>query len=933
MNKSKQNKVRLQKWQLLMATGIAILVIAGIFAGNVMALTTGPLTVTGLTTPVSEVWLSGSLSGHLWVSDAGLGFCRLDPVLNSSTSQLNPATCVQVGGGVAGQAAFDPKTNSVYVADNSINSLGAYRLTYDPNTETVSNPFLLVSGLLQDTVGPRAAALGPDGKLYLGMNKSGGQIIRLINPSGPLQTVEVVGATMNGLPATSFSFVGNDLYIGETARVSVITNMAACFPGSCRSAALTTINVVSPISMVYDGNTTLFVSDFISVTSYNTASGAQALYATGGTLNGVNTPFSNISGLGLDLQKNLLVGENPSRTALKGRIWSLTPGTIPEGLPGELVRPLASLKTVPVPEPTNLMDFVVDKQAAIQLGKALFWDMQVGSDGKQACASCHFQAGADIRSKNQIDPGLRGNDSTFQLGGPNYQLQPRDFPFTKHADPAIAGSPITADVNDITSSQGVMSHNFASVASGNPVENCAYLADPVFSVGGLNVRRVAPRNTPPVVNAIFNFRNFWDGRANNIFNGVNPFGPRDPNAAIWKFDGVNTVPVTIAIDNASLASQAVGPPGSSFEMSCDNRALTDIGRKLINSNLKPLGQQLVDPNDSVLGIIAGSRLKKPTNGLSVTYRDMIQKAFRKEYWGGGTVGVTKYTQIESNFSLFFGLSIQLYEATLVSNNTPFDQFMEGNTKALTQSQQIGLSLFVGQANCSLCHAGPELTKASVINVKAERIESMIMGDGGCAVYDNGFYNIGVRPTAEDIGLGGTDPFGKPLSESGMGQLGLFTDPLVVFGQFACGNRINVDGTFKAPSLRNVELTGPYFHNGGQATLWHVIDFYNRGSDFGQQNIQNFDPSVGNLNLNDNQKTALVNFLLSLTDERVRWEKAPFDHPAICIPNGQSGDNVKVIETKKRSGEAVDIMKCLPAVGAGGGTQPLLPFLGMDPMSR
>ena len=41
------------------------------------------------------------------------------------------------------------------------------------------------------------------------------------------------------------------------------------------------------------------------------------------------------------------------------------------------------------------------------LGKALFWDMQVGSDGVQACASCHFRAGADPRSKNQVSPGLK----------------------------------------------------------------------------------------------------------------------------------------------------------------------------------------------------------------------------------------------------------------------------------------------------------------------------------------------------------------------------------------------------------------------------------------------------------------------------------------------------------------------------------------------
>ncbi len=50
-----------------------------------------------------------------------------------------------------------------------------------------------------------------------------------------------------------------------------------------------------------------------------------------------------------------------------------------------------------------MSEYIVDKVAAQQLGKALFWDIQVGSSGV-ACASCHFHGGADIRTKNQVDP-------------------------------------------------------------------------------------------------------------------------------------------------------------------------------------------------------------------------------------------------------------------------------------------------------------------------------------------------------------------------------------------------------------------------------------------------------------------------------------------------------------------------------------------------
>ena len=73
-----------------------------------------------------------------------------------------------------------------------------------------------------------------------------------------------------------------------------------------------------------------------------------------------------------------------------------------------------SLKCTPVPEPYTVdsrgnkasisPSIIKDKKAAIALGKMLFWDSQVGSDGI-ACASCHFQAGADNRIKNQINPG------------------------------------------------------------------------------------------------------------------------------------------------------------------------------------------------------------------------------------------------------------------------------------------------------------------------------------------------------------------------------------------------------------------------------------------------------------------------------------------------------------------------------------------------
>src|SRR3954464_12261094 len=83
-----------------------------------------------------------------------------------------------------------------------------------------------------------------------------------------------------------------------------------------------------------------------------------------------------------------------------------------------------ALSAAHVPTPTGIDRFIKDSTAATKLGKALFWDMQAGSDGRTACASCHFNAGADNRSRNQLNP--RGGGFAFK--GPNAQLTAGDFP-------------------------------------------------------------------------------------------------------------------------------------------------------------------------------------------------------------------------------------------------------------------------------------------------------------------------------------------------------------------------------------------------------------------------------------------------------------------------------------------------------------------------
>lgn len=591
--------------------------------------------------------------------------------------------------------------------------------------------------------------------------------------------------------------------------------------------------------------------------------------------------------------------------------------------PEEVEEPLIeSLKKRKVPEPKDLHLFIQDKGKAIELGKALFWDMQVGSDGYTSCATCHFHAGADSRSKNQLSPGLAGGDEDFFAQGPNYMVAKSDFPLDRGSDEG----PDKGN-NDVVSSQGVFLEYFDGLDLQNrEIRNPQ--PDNIFNVNGVNTRRVEPRNTPTVINAVFNLRNFWDGRAQDRFNGVNPHGRRDKNAYVWKaYSADNLEKVSIDLNNASLASQAVGPPLSHFEMSAKGRTFPEIGRKLLHC--RPLAKQQVHKEDSVLG--AYSRL--PYNGITYpTYSDLIKMAFLPEWWQGeGTncdvitgeprADALLFTQMEANFSLYFGLAIQLYEATLVSDRTPFDKYVEGKTNALTDQQVEGMNLFFGDAKCGNCHGGAEFTKATVKHAKKERLERMIMGDGQEAVYDNGFYNIGVRPTEEDLGVGGRDPFGLPLSEARLAQEKGSNKFRRIIGSrpnidVDPQERIAADGAFKTSGLRNIALTAPYFHNGSARTLREVVRFYNRGGNFPETNIDNLDPDITRLNLDKSEIDALVAFLAALTDPRVKKRKAPFDHPQLFIPNGHHGDHLNVSDDG--SGKATESFKELPATGKKGG---------------
>jgi cytochrome c peroxidase len=190
-------------------------------------------------------------------------------------------------------------------------------------------------------------------------------------------------------------------------------------------------------------------------------------------------------------------------------------------------------------------------------------------------------------------------------------------------------------------------------------------------------------------------------------------------------------------------------------------------------------------------------------------------------------------------------AIASYERTQFSFDSPFDHFISGDKNAISDSAKRGWELFNTKARCNKCHALTE-------------------GDPTYFM-DQDFHNIGIGIIRHDvvamackaevqINSGDVIDVDRAAIQSDMSVLGRF---LVT--------KTEADiASFKTPGLRNVVMTAPYFHDGSQATLWDVMDHYNKGDGIRDPYL---DEDMQPLAMSESEIDDVVNFLATLTSSQ------------------------------------------------------------------
>ncbi len=174
-------------------------------------------------------------------------------------------------------------------------------------------------------------------------------------------------------------------------------------------------------------------------------------------------------------------------------------------------------------------------------------------------------------------------------------------------------------------------------------------------------------------------------------------------------------------------------------------------------------------------------------------------------------------------------AIAAFIRTKAAFDSPFDEYMRGNSTALNVSQIKGFNLFMGKAKCATCHFMPLFN--GTVPPFFSTMESEVLGTPSSAKPP---YKI----------------------DADSGKYFLYNAPLHMYA-------------FKTPTIRNAALTAPYMHNGVYQTLEEVMDFYNKGGGAGlgiQLENQTLPPDA--LGLNKSEINDIISFIHALTDKKL-----------------------------------------------------------------
>lgn len=266
--------------------------------------------------------------------------------------------------------------------------------------------------------------------------------------------------------------------------------------------------------------------------------------------------------------------------------------------------------------------------------------------------------------------------------------------------------------------------------------------------------RRGPRNSPTLLNVIFNPGNFWDGRSD------------------------------------TLEEQAIQPLINPLEMGDQTHAA-------IVARLQQIPEYTLE------------------------FQQVFHKPLRIE---------------------LVGQALAAYERTLLSGAAPMDRYLAGETSAISEAAQRGFALFRGKARCSRCHAfserNPFFSNFDYVNT------GVAAKHPNFAKMERQIYEAVDNP---DELKRLVDKYSK---EDGGAEL----------GRIALTYHILDLGAYRTPTLRNIALTAPYFHDGSAATLADVVRFYNDG---GIDNL-NREWDLRPLGLTEDEQQDLIEFLKTLT---------------------------------------------------------------------